>query len=259
MRDLAILIPCWKAPELLKVCIPSLKESITTDSEIIVILNEADKESIGILDSLGVKHIDKETNDGPSAIDHAIDMIGGFQYVTNSNSDMLFHKGWDGIVIEKLESHYPCTVSPTLVEPNKTDNTVIYDYLGDFSTTDNINSIFNEKVKGGLYASKEVNSYRHPITCTVEDYLAVNGYSDNFRKCWVDLKGKGLDDDFPLRLKKKNNNYQFIRINSAFVYHGISINSSKLKRRPTGQNAFKQLNGISIKKFQKTIGFGKER
>jgi glycosyltransferase involved in cell wall biosynthesis len=258
MRDLAILIPCWKSPELLRVCIPSLQKSLTTDSEIIVILNEADKESIELLDSLKVKHIDKEENFGPAAIDFAIDLIKDFKYVTNSNSDMLFHKGWDKQVLIELEKNQPCSVSPTLVEPNKDDPTVVYDYLGEFSNTPDINRIFNEKVEKGAYASDRISSYRHPITCTVKDYLAVNGYSDDFRPCWIDLKGKGLDDDFPFRLKTMFPDYQFIRINTAFVYHGISINSKKLNQVLRGAPKFKKRNGMSLKKFQRIINFGKK-
>jgi glycosyltransferase involved in cell wall biosynthesis len=49
MKDVAILMPCWKSPELLRVVIPSLIKASKSNYEIIVILNEADKESINYL------------------------------------------------------------------------------------------------------------------------------------------------------------------------------------------------------------------
>jgi glycosyltransferase involved in cell wall biosynthesis len=119
MKDLAILMPCWKSPELLAIAIPSLIKASKSNHEIIVILNEADTESIHILDELNIHHIDLGSNIGPSSVDYAIPYIEkiGFKYVANVNSDMLFSDGWDIELIKLLESNYPCSTSACLVEP----------------------------------------------------------------------------------------------------------------------------------------------
>ena len=255
MKDIAILMPCWKSPELLKISIPSLMKSITTNSEIIVILNEVDQESASFLDEKGIKHIDKSENYGPSAIDFAIPYIKevGFKYVANVNSDMLFGEGWDSELIKFLKKNKPCTVSCCLVEPLNTKHSV-FDKLDFYNP--NSHDLFNENIKKGKYVADIISCYYHPILCTVEDYLSVNGYSDNMDEIWVELKGRGLDDDFPYRLYKKNSgNFKFLRSNKAFVYHGVSMNSVKLKVRQPGHTAFKKKNGIEIVDFKKTIGY----
>jgi len=255
MRDIAMVIPCWKSPELLEICIPSLLRSITTDSEVIVVLNEADDRSKLILDELKVKHIDRVDNNGPSAVDYAIPYIKeqNFKYVSNINSDMVFQVGWDKIVIDTLEKNKPCTVSLTLVEPVNNGIHVVFDNLGVF-TSPTISERFNDKLKS--YKSYDAVYYSHPITCLTKDYLAVNGYSDNMNQIWIDVKGRGLDDDFPFRLLKLDPNYKFIRSGKAFVYHGISLNSNKLATRTPGGEVFFNKNKESMSTFRHKINIG---
>lgn len=256
MKDIAILMPCWKSPELLRVSVPSILKSLTTDSELIIILNESDKESMDYLDSVGVKHIDKDSNMGPSAVDFAIPYIEevGFKYVANVNSDMLFSDGWDRETIKLLEENTPCTVSCCLVEPIKNGHS-IYEHLGDFITQAK-HEEFNKNIKNGKYKTEISVSYNHPIVCTTEDFLKVNGYSDNMKQIWCDLKGRGLDDDFVYRLYKLHNgNIKYLKSDKAFVYHGISLNSKKLNIRTPGHKAFKSINGITIENFRKMIKY----
>lgn len=256
MRDIAMLIPCWKSPELLKVCIPSLLKSITTNSEIIVILNEADKPSIKYLDSIKIRHIDKKRNFGPGAVDFAIPYIKKqkFKYISNINSDMVFQNGWDKLVIDMLEANYPCSVSLALVGPVKL-GLYNYDTFGRFVDVPNIHQQFNKNIKDGKYTADLRCYYTHPITCRTEDLIAVNGYSNNMKECWIKTHGKGLDDDFPYRLWKRNKNFKFIRHDKAFVYHAPSINSRKIEKpdRVPGGPTFQRENGMEIGEFAKLI------
>lgn len=254
MKDIAILLPCWKSIELLKVCIPSLLKSITTNSDIIVILNEADQPSIDYLDKNNIIHINYKENLGPSAVDLAIPLIQyKYKYVANVNSDMLFHKGWDKTVINILETYKPCSVSCTLIEPAGLGAHLIKDAsLGNF-LSDGINKSFCNNVSNNKYKCDIITSYNHPIICMMNDYIKVNGYSDNMESIWIDLKGRGLDDDFAYRLYKLHSNFKFIRTNKAFVYHGISLNSKKLKNIVNGHNAFINKNKISIQTLRKML------
>lgn len=255
MKEIAILMACWKSPELLRIVIPSLLKTTKTNSEIIVILNESDKESEDYLKQMKITYIDNPTNDGPAAIDHAIPYMKevGFKYVANINSDMLFSEGWDIELIKLLEENKPCTVSCCLVEPIHNGHS-IYDSLNFFAP--NSHDVFNKNVKLGKYETEISVSYNHPILCTVEDYLSVNGYSDGMEQIWIDIKGRGLDDDFPYRLYKKyGDNIKFLKSDKSYVYHGISMNSNKLKVRTPGHEAFKNKNGITIQDFRKLINY----
>jgi glycosyltransferase involved in cell wall biosynthesis len=251
-------MPCWKSPELLKVVIPSLKKATKTNSEIIVILNEPDAESMKILDNHGIKHIDVQSNDGPAAIDHAIPYMKkvGFKYVANVNSDMLFSDGWDVELIKLHEKYAPCTVSCCLVEPIKGGQGV-YDHIDFYKQGSH--ELFNKNLDDGKYVADLTYAYNHPIMCTFDDFMSVNGYSDGLRPVWIESKGKGLDDDFPYRLSKKyGDNYKFIKSNKSFVYHAVSVNSKKLKKRTTGNVPFKKVNGFDIIEFKNKIKYGQK-
>lgn len=256
MKDVAILMSCWKSPELLEISIPSLLKSIKTNSEIIVILNEPDIESINILKKYNIKRIDVMSNDGPAAIDYAIPYMQqiGFKYVANINSDMLFSENWDGELINLYKKNKPCTVSCCLVEPIK-GGQGIFDFLDFYKK--NSHDLFNKNLKNNKYKTNLTYAYNHPILCSFNDYMVVNGYSNGLKKIWIDSKGKGLDDDFPYRLYKKfGNDFKFIKSNKSFVYHAVSINSKKLKQRIVGNIPFKKENGFDIVKFKKIIKYG---
>jgi len=252
-RDIAILIPCWKAPELLRVCVPSVLESIMTDSEIIVVLNEADEESVEVLDAMGVKHIDKDTNYGPSAVDFAIPYVqeNGFRYVANVNSDMLFSKGWDMTAIRILENRRPCSVSFPLVEPNSNCGPPIrikdeIDFFDDESSR-----IFNQNVEDGKYRTIETTACSHPIVVTIEDFLLVGGYSDNMDMRWVEVCGNKLDPYFAFRLYEVyGSKFGLIRTNEGFVYHHVSYNKTKFGASfKSGASYFRGKTGMSFSDF----------
>lgn len=255
MKEIAILMACWKSPELLRVVIPSLLKATKSDSEIIVILNEVDKESVDYLNGMKISYYDNLKNDGPAAVDYAIPYIKevGFKYVANINSDMIFSDGWDVELIDLYEKNKPCTVSSCLVEPVHNGHS-IFEHLNFFDK--NTHEIFNENIKNGKYKTNITVSYNHPIMCSVDDYIAVGGYSDNMEQVWIDLKGKGLDDDFAYRMfKLHGGNTKFLKSDKSFVYHGVSLNSNKLSSTGYGHEAFKNKNKISTNEFRKLIKY----
>jgi glycosyltransferase involved in cell wall biosynthesis len=258
MKDIAILMPCWKCPELLRISIPSILKSITTNSELILILNEVDEESLKIVKDYGITHIDLKENFGPAAVDFAISYIKekGFRYVTNVNSDMLFSPSWDVITMRILEERKPCSVSATLVENhvNAIQPIRVHDDLGNFYDP-KIIGIFNENVKNGKYKTIEMIACSHPITVTIEDFLAVGGYSDNMDKCWIEVRGRLLDPYFGYRLYKLyNGKFGFIRTNEVFVYHEASTNRKKFGLVGISDNAaqyFMNKTGMTFSDFNR--------
>lgn len=225
----AVLMPCWKSPELLRVAIPSLKRSIGINDMIIVILNEADQESISFLDEEGVEHIDVPENYGPSGVDLAIPLMHdiGFEYVANVNSDMLFSDKWLDHLVDLLESNYPCSSSASLVEPSVGGGHAV-EYGIDFFAKA-AHDQFNSLVSSGKYrVGVSHTHYGHPILVRMEDFLGVNGYSDNMDPKWIEARGRALDDWFAFRLKTLHPDFKFINSDKAFVYHAVSLNTRKV-------------------------------
>ena len=257
MKDIAWLVPAFNCPELLRICLPSLRKSMGENDDIFVILNNGkeDLDSIKACKDNNAVCIITEANLGPGAVDLAMPLIKDkYKYIGNVNTDMCFQEGMTPLLIGLLEKNYPCTVSITLCEPVECAHS-IYEYFGPFASTDNLHEKFNDNIKNGKYRAKQAVSYNHPIVCRAEDFFAVNGYSDNMDPSWVAVLGKGLDDNFVWRLKNFNNSYQFIKCHKVFCYHGVNINGKHIQRKLNGHATFRHKTGMLIEQFRKSINY----
>ncbi len=256
MKKLSVLIPSWKSADLLKVCLPSLQESFTEDSEVIVILNEADDDSIAVCRENKVKFISLDKNYGPMAVDFAKPFIEKSEYVGNWNTDMIAVPGFDKELCGIIDRNYPTTASCFLVEPHDTGGNPIVktDNLGEF-TNPNTKIQFLENYKNGKYRfPSPIISYTHPIVCRSSDFLKIGGYSNNFDMRY--LSGYGLDNLFPWKLKQLNKDYKFITSNVFCVYHGISLTNRKLApeiKNRSGWGEFIQDTGTNWQQFNAEI------
>jgi len=256
MNDILIQLCSWKSPNLLKSCIKSIEDNTDSDFSIVVTLNEADKESIDFLYENKTSFIVLYHNYGVPAVDCSLPFAHNHQYVLNTNDDMLFHKGWDKDLINIIKNNYPCSASCALVEPYGTNNPIVtVDNLGEVSEL-NTYKKFIENVKNNKYLKEDkIIGYSHPIMVTREDYLNVNGYSDNIDMGWY--PGYGLDDYFAYRLwKKHKEKFKFIISNKSYVYHGISQTNKKLdyiSKRRSGREYFTHKTGLTIEEFRDKI------
>jgi GT2 family glycosyltransferase len=254
MKDLQILVPSYKGEPYLDVFLTKMKESLSVDAEIILILNEVHlDDSYNIARKHGVKIIASDKNYGTQAVDLAMPILNS-KYVSNVNTDMIFHKGWDLDILNIIEKNYPCTASCSLVEPEDTGNpVVIYDDLGPFSFESA--DLFLEKVRKNHYIFNDMVSYNHPITVLTEDFIKTNGYSNGFDEAF--WPGYGNDDVWPYRLLKLNPDYKFISSGMSFVYHAISGTMKKLDpsaKARNGWNSFIRECGMDIHSFKRQIG-----
>lgn len=257
MKDIAVLMASWKTPELLRTSVLSVKLSLTTNSELIVILNEVDSESVEILEEYNVTYLEVEKNFGPSAVDFAIPYIkrNNFKYVANINSDMLFSKGWDAIAIRLLEERKPCSVSASIVGPAYLEGSHInVDDLGSFFDLDIIER-FNENVRNKKYIAKNWKDCNHPIITTTKDFLAVGGYSDNLDPDWIKVKGRFLDPHFGFRLHNLyNGKFLFLQTNEIFIYHEafytrLKFASEVLPAGNVADSVWRKKTGIHLGEF----------
>lgn len=258
-KEIIAVMPSWKGPDLLKRTIPNFINSLSTDSELIVILNEADKESINICLDNKVKMIALDKNWGHLAVDFAIPLLKS-EYVININSDMYFHKGWDNDLIEIIKENGNSSASCFNIEPVDTGSPFVFaENLGDF-LDERTEQLFLENVKSGKYFKnrKKLYSFNHPIMVKTKDFLAVGGYSDNFDLDW--FPGYGLDDDFMARLYNLHSDFKGICSDKSCVYHGISLTFKKVDpatRARNGWNVFQKKHGYSIPQFHHYMKRGK--
>ena len=254
MHQICAHVCAWKSPELLRVFIPRFLESITEDVNLKIVLNEADAESINICRDYKVDFVAIDKNYGTLAVDFLIPFTKA-EYVLQSNTDMYYPKGWDTKILNVIKNNGNCSVSLSLVEPYHYHNCVVFvDNLGNFTDKDTYDK-FAANHKSGKYKLPDQISYMHPILTKFSDLKKVNGYSDNMDMAF--WPGYSIDDDFPFRLKKLYNNFQFITLGDTFVYHGISMTNNKLAGGDKARNGiarFIEKNGMHWQDFKRQIG-----
>lgn len=219
-------MPSWKGPELLQVSIPNILKSFREDSKLILILNEADEESIDICRDNKVEFFANKTNWGTTAIDFLASYVNS-EYWGTCNSDMVMSEGWDAGLIKIIEGRGgKCSASCQLIEPYGTGNPLVQvEDLGGFNQ--NAVDLFWANHRMGEYNRDSVVGYNHPIICKTEDYLKVGGYGNNFDKRFVPLC-YSLDNHFFWRLwKLHNKDFTCISSGKDFCYHGISMTNKK--------------------------------
>lgn len=261
MKDLAILIPCWKGDDYLPVCLEAIKRNCKTDYEVFVILNEATQVGIDICAEYGAKCIPSSANEGTLAVDHAIPFLKGFKYVANLNIDMIVCPDWDKRLLERLEEYGPLSsVSSPAIEYSGGANGL--DTLNDPDlpafTDPKCIEIFSKNCNHWKYSLPDIISQRHPVITSVENYLAVGGYSDNWDRNY--FPGYSLDFDFPFRLWKQLGITKMVSCGDAPVLHDYSSTMNKLPPNLKANNCwayFKEKNGMSIDEFKRKINFNK--
>ena len=255
-----VLIPSWKEPDLLKVTVPRLLASLSEDSTVVYILNEGDAESVSVLVEHDVDFIRMNSNYGTSAIDFAIQLAHskyGAEYITNSNTDMVYAKGWDTDLMNIIEENYPCSASCFLVERSFSDwkNVIMWPFA-EFNgeTADRFISEFEA---GNFRLPNKMVAYSHPIMVKTKDFLTVGGYSHGLDMNW--FPGNGLDDWFPYRLMQLHKgNFKFICSDKSGVLHGGSMTSCKLpddvKKKSNWDYFIEKTGGHNITQFRQAIG-----
>lgn len=251
----------WKNPDLLKVCINSLIESKKEIGyDIGVVLNEGDKESAEFLMDRGIHFVFCPENKGVLAIDYLNPLISQYEYVVNTNDDMIFHKGFAEDLVEKMDSDNFSSVSCSLVENFNSNNPCVFpdSSLGNILDPDTT-EMFQKKCADNVYKFDRPRiSYCHPICVRVEDWISVGGYSDN----WNDnfSSGYSMDDYFAYKLIKIRNKYP-ICSEKSFVFHGSGTTMKRLPqetRDRSNSGEFERLTGMTIHQFRGEIGIGRE-
>jgi hypothetical protein len=254
-RDLIAVMPSYQNPELLREAIPAFKKAAKLDSELIVVLNSPDSESVKICNENGIDFIVSQTNYGTVAVDFAMPRIARSEMTMMINDDMIMSDGFD-IEAQKILLEPATSCSATLVEPENTGNPiVIYDDLGGFAGS---KVKFDEKISLNTYQTSNKTGWNHPIIVRTSDYLAVGGYSNNLDMRWAPLC-YSLDPHFAWRLwKLHGEKFNFVISNKFFSYHGISMTNRKIPRNihalDNGYNNFQQDAGMTVNQFKCLVG-----
>ena len=254
-KQLIAVMPSYQNPELLREAIPAFKKAAKLDSELIVVLNTPDDESIKVCGENKIDFIISQNNYGTISVDFAMPRIKNSQMVMMINDDMVMSDGFD-VEAQRILGDTATSCSATLIEPENTGNPiVIYDNLNGFTGS---KAKFDKKVIASTYQTSNKTGWNHPIIVRTSDYLAVGGYSNNLDMRWAPLC-YSLDPHFAWRLwKLHNEKFNFVISNKIFSYHGISMTNRKIPRNihamDNGFNNFSNDAGMSVSQFKSLVG-----
>jgi glycosyltransferase involved in cell wall biosynthesis len=226
--SISVIIPTYKSPEALDLCLRSAIEGQQNKNQIIVVVDghydinkevlEKHAKSIDILNLEQNVGLCRGTNLGV--------YNAKYDRILIVNDDNVFSLGWD---IELLKDYTPNSViSPNQIEP--TPSMFKQFHIKDCGRDPKIFSLENywkyeEPLRGHL--TDETGSTL-PIFMSKIDYLRVGGWDENYEQ--------GMVADWDFFLKCQLSGMKMLRTYSCHFYHFASVSVNGEKRQQAEQN-----------------------
>lgn len=228
---ISVIIPTYKEPEYLDLCLKSCIEGQTQQNEINVVVDGFFEENKEILTkwSKYINIIDLGENKGvPRAVNMGVYNASN-EWVLIVNDDNVFIKEWDSI-LEQYTSYKNTVFSVNQVEPNPSifPSFILKDY------GKNINE-FNLELFWKEYNKKSLASFQVdgkggtlPIFITKNNYLAVGGFDENYPT-------NGAVSDWDFFLKCESAEFALARIYNVVLYHFAQISTGTQRHETEAQ------------------------
>ena len=181
---ISVIIPTYKAPEALEICLQSVLSNQANDNQIIVVVDgfyDLNKRVLDIYEDR-INILDLETNQGLCKATNLGVYNAAHDKILIVNDDNVFPPNWDVQLLSTYKKGR--VVTPNQIEPTPSifDEMVIMD----FGTPDNF-------IKDHFYdaadkLSKDVLTHKGstlPIFMSKEDYLTVGGWDESYPGAWV--------------------------------------------------------------------------
>jgi glycosyltransferase involved in cell wall biosynthesis len=232
---ISVLIPTYREPEYLDLCLKSCIEGQTQKNEIIVIVDGYYDENKEVLKkwSNDISIIDLEENRGlPYALNIGVYNTSN-KWILMVNDDNVFLKNWDINLAPYLE--FPKNVySINQVEPNPSifPQFIIKDY-GQNASEFNLESFWNDFSIYKPDFNLNGSGGTLPILITKENYLGVGGWDEHYP-----TNGVVADWDFFFKCEKVNLDLK--RIYNVVFYHfsKVATGNNRENTEITGHNYF---------------------
>lgn len=211
MNKLSLVIPTYRSPDHLELCLRSAIENQTNSNEILVAVDGYFEESAHVLkkyaDSIVV--LDLETNKGMQTALNLAVMNASNECIVIINDDNVLCKGWDVAILEQYQPGFVLTINQ--IEPTgpgifnfpvkdlgKHPKDFKYDDFLEYEQTIRSSEL---TLDGGIF----------PFAMSKKDYMIVGGFDSLYQSPFI------CDWDFFLKLDL--NGIQFRRMNSIHFYH----------------------------------------
>lgn len=214
---ISVIIPTYKEPEALDLCIESCVVGQTKNNQIIVVVDgfydlnkhvlEKWKDHINILDL--------ETNQGLCRATNMGVYNATFDHILIVNDDNVFPINWDAALIGNYKSGIVLTPNQIEPYPSMFRQTHIMDLGRDPSTFDLIK--FQQYAESLAVLPNDECGSTLPIFMSKTDYLRVGGWDESYPGPWV------VDWDFFLKCELSG--LKMIRTYDCHFYHFVSLST----------------------------------
>jgi GT2 family glycosyltransferase len=221
---ISVIIPTYKSPDLLDLCLRSCIEGQTQENQIIVVVDgfyELNKEVLEKW-SKSIDILNLEQNVGLCRGTNLGVYNAKYEKILIVNDDNVFPAGWDKHLLESYQSN--SVVSPNQIEPRPSmfSQFVIRD-LGTDPKTFDLEYFWT--VEGDeLFGLIEFDTGSTlPIFMSKTDYLRVGGWDENYEQ--------GMVADWDFFLKCQLSGFNMLRTYRCHFYHFASVSVNGEKRR----------------------------
>jgi glycosyltransferase involved in cell wall biosynthesis len=243
MEKTSVIIPTYKSPEMLDLCLTSCIEGQTQDNQILVVVDGFYDLNKEILEkwSAYIDVLNLEENVGLCRATNLGVYNAKYNKILIVNDDNVFQNSWD---INLNEIYQPNSViSPNQIEPHPSifSQFRIND-LGTNAETFDLEKFweFCDKIEKGV---GDKTGSTLPILMSKIDYLKVGGWDENYEQ--------GMVADCDFFLKCRLNGMRMLRTYNCHFYHfaSVSVNGEKrMLAEQAGHEYFKYKWGNYMKR-----------
>lgn len=219
---ISVIIPTYREPEVLDLCLKSAIEGQTNKNEIIVVVDGYYDENKEVLSKyyLDIKVLDLKQNVGLARATNLGVYNASNDLILIVNDDNVFPADWD----TRLESQYQpgAVYSPNQIEPIPSifPQFIIKNFGRDPETFDlegfRVFEVNTSKMV------KDISGSTLPIFMSKKDYMRVGGWDESYPGGWV------VDCEF--FMKCNMNGIGSIRLYNIAFYHFVSVGTKSAER-----------------------------
>jgi len=220
---ISVIIPTYKSPEMLDLCLKSAIEGQVNENQIIVVVDGFYDLNKDVLEKYA-KSIEILTLDDNVGLCRGTNLgvyNAKYERILIVNDDNVFPLGWD---VELLKDYVPnAVISPNQIEPTPSmfKQFHIRDCGRDAKTFSLENYWKYEEPLRGLFPDETGSTL--PIFMSKVDYLRVGGWDENYQD--------GMVADWDFFLKCQLSGLKMLRTYNSHFYHfaSVSVNGDKRK------------------------------
>jgi GT2 family glycosyltransferase len=226
---ISVIIPTYKSPQVLDLCLQSAIEGQSNENQIIVVVDGYYDINKEVLEkhSKSIDILNLEENVGLCRGTNLGVYNAKYDPILIVNDDNVFPLGWDTKLLSKFQPGW--VFAPNQIEPNPSMFPQFnIKNLG--CTVEEFDLKTFQEYEQTLSVDKtEFNGSTLPIFMSKQDYLTVNGWDENY--------SQGMVSDWDFFLKCNKAGFQMVRTYHTHFYHFASISVNGEKRQQAEMNA----------------------